>query len=249
MSRQTYEAGVPKLEGPPHFATYGDPVFEAVLAHLTSFALPACVRRLVVEEAEAGTVTVAYAVTSGSGTPRLVQRYGDLEALPWAETEMLPEGELQRLRKELEAGVKIRSDRRRGVQKIEELNERTGRSQLVLDYLAAYHLLRDRQKFGQDTDRFWQELASMERSYAKRNVLRISGIPLSIARRLETPLFEAVLPGVGEEGYVDAPRLLLTCAFDAAARVGDSLHKKKDELAVSALMGRLEREIRTLLQR
>ncbi len=47
------------------------------------------------------------------------------------------------------------------------------------------------------------------------------------------------------EGYVDAPSVLLRSAFDAAARVGDSFHVKKDELMVGDVLGRLEREIQS----
>ena len=63
---------------------------------------------------------------------------------------------------------------------------------------------------------------------------------------LSMPLFDPTLPTVGEHGYVDAPRMLIRSALDAAARVADSLHIKKDELMVAEVMGRLEREIRTV---
>jgi hypothetical protein len=80
--------------------------------------------------------------------------------------------------------------------------------------------------------------------YADRETLRIQHIPVDIARHFVMPLFEPVLPTVGQEGYVDAPEILLHSALDAAARIGDSFHTKKDELMVADVIGRLEREIR-----
>ena len=116
----------------------------------------------------------------------------------------------------------------------------------MLAYLVAYNLMRSRQKVRQGADRFWQELISMEKSYAERDELRVHGMRTDTAGHLVAPLFEPVLPTVGNEGYIDAPRTLLTSAFDAAARVGDSIHMKKDELLVDNVMARLEREIKAL---
>jgi hypothetical protein len=126
------------------------------------------------------------------------------------------------------------------------LNEDAGRSQLVLAYLIAHNLMRGRQKMGTGADRFWQELSAMDNSFAEREVLRIKHLPVDIARHLTMPLFDPTLPTVGEHGYVDAPQMLIRSALDAAARVADSLHVKKDELMVTDVMGRLEREVRSL---
>ena len=147
---------------------------------------------------------------------------------------------------QLRAVAKSQWDRRRGAERVEALNERVGRSQILLAYLVAYHLMRSRQKVGQGADRFWHELHAMEQGYADREMVRVKGIPAAVARGLEMPLFDPVLPTVGEEGYIDAPRLLLASALDAAARLADSLHVKKDDLSVADVMKRIEREIRTL---
>jgi hypothetical protein len=48
-SRTTFDVGLPGFEGRLHFATYGDPVFQAILQQIETFPLPECVRRLEVE--------------------------------------------------------------------------------------------------------------------------------------------------------------------------------------------------------
>jgi hypothetical protein len=243
VSRELLETPPAELEGILHFATYGDPVFEAVMEHLVSFELPGCVRRLTVEEPDLGTRMASYAVFTVAGRVRLVGRYRDLEDLQLDEDATLDDAELQPMFQRLEAFGKAQSDRRRGARKIEEVNERTGQSQLTLTYLVAHNLMQSRQKTGAGADKFWQELNAMEQSYADREALRIQRIPVDVARRLVMPLFEPVLPTVGDEGFVDAPAILLRSAFDAAARVGDSFHVKKDELMVGDVLGRLERAV------
>ena len=61
-SRPMFEIGVPALERRLHFATYGDPVFDALLAHLATFDLPECIRRLEVDVPDLPVTVVAYAV-------------------------------------------------------------------------------------------------------------------------------------------------------------------------------------------
>ncbi len=190
VCREIYETGLPELEGRLHFASYGDPVFDAVLAHLASFPLPECIQRLAIRDEAFGATTAAYAITTVGGGLRLVRSYADLNELPIDEDDKIAELAIQPLRKGLETVAKIRSDRCRGVQKIEALNEKIARSQLVLAYLIAHNLMRSRQKTGCGTDRFWQELSAMEQGYADRETLRIQHIPVDIARHFVMPLFE-----------------------------------------------------------
>ncbi|MBU4233536.1 MAG: hypothetical protein L6277_06370 [Desulfobacterales bacterium] len=45
-SRETYEYGLEGFEGPLHFASYGDPVFEAVVEQILRFEPPRCVKKI-----------------------------------------------------------------------------------------------------------------------------------------------------------------------------------------------------------
>jgi len=245
-SRRSYEEGIPQLEGLLHFATYGDPAFDALMEHLASFELPGCIRRLVAEDEDLGAVMVGYAAAGSGADLRLVTRYADLESVSLDETMDLQDAEVGPLEARLESRAKARADRRHGVKRVEEENGKAARSQLALACLTAYGLMRSRQKLSQGADNFWQELTAMEQSYADRDILRINGIPAAIGRRLTMPLWEPQLPTVGEESYMDAPRILLQSAFDTAARIGDSFHVKRDDLDVNDVLGRLERELRTL---
>jgi hypothetical protein len=61
-SRITFDVGIPELEGRLHFATYGDPAFEAILTQIDAFDLPACIRRLEVDLPDVPVQVVGYAV-------------------------------------------------------------------------------------------------------------------------------------------------------------------------------------------
>jgi hypothetical protein len=129
-SRERYEEGISGLEGSLHFASYGDPVFEALMSHMTNFELPSSVRRLAVEDPDLGAATLAYAIStvgdSGLREVRLSERYSDLDTLQLVEDGVLDGTALQPLGRRLESIVKLQSDRRRGVRKIEELNDIVG---------------------------------------------------------------------------------------------------------------------------
>lgn len=247
VSRQAYDAGIPELEGTLGFATYGDPTFEALMTHLTSFALADSMRRLEVDITGTEARLVGYAVrerqTTGQEPMRLVRGWQDLNGLIPDETQAIDEVSVQHLRSQLADLARRRGEHIKGVGRIETLNEQSARGHLMLAYLVAQRLMQARRKMGSGADLFWQELASLENVYADRPMIRIKPIPVKLARRFPADLFETVLPSVGEDGYVDAPHILLDCAFDAAARLADSLRVKKDELSTADMIGRLEREI------
>jgi hypothetical protein len=249
VSRKGYDEGIPGLEGAPGFATYGDPTFETLMTHLATFELPCCMRRLDLEIPGSNARLVGYAVAdSGFGSQgpvRLVRRWRDLTGLVPDEARVVDETWAVEALGQLASLAKPRGDRFKAVGKIEAQNERSGRGQLALAYLVASRLMAARRKLS-GADRFWHELASMEKAYADRDLIRVKPIPVRVARQFPASLFEVTLPQIGDDGYVDVPQILLGCALDAAARVADSLRIKKDDVSTDDMIARLEREIAKL---
>jgi hypothetical protein len=247
VSRRAYEEGIAALDGTLRFATYGEPAFEALLDHMATFPLPACIRRLRSVSADAGIETVAYAVAcrSRSGTPeiRLVTAWSDTADLRIDEKARLTDADIGHLQDQLHRMARIELDPIRTVTAIEALNRRAGRSQLLLDYLVARSLLVTRQRLRIGCERFWDEFAAMQRQFQHRQVIRVPQIPTRFGRRLKGLFFEAVLPAQGAEGYIDAPRMLLLSALDAVGRLADGVHGPRAELTVAAVLRRLEQAI------
>jgi hypothetical protein len=81
-SRATFEVGLVGFEGRLHFATYGDPAFEAILQQVETFPLPECVRRLEIEIPDIPATVVGYAVAETAAHcrshGRLVTSWDDL---------------------------------------------------------------------------------------------------------------------------------------------------------------------------
>ncbi|WP_295887029.1 hypothetical protein [uncultured Thiohalocapsa sp.] len=100
-----------------------------------------------------------------------------------------------------------------------------------------------RQATGSGAAGFWAELANMEAAHEARGPIRVRPIQRNLARALDQELFPVRLPRIGDDGYVDAPKTLRRSAYDAAARVADALHKKKDDLTTEEMLAQLERAL------
>jgi hypothetical protein len=161
-ARTTYDVGVPDLEGRLHFATYGDPVFEAVLRQVETFPLPGYMRRLEVQVRGASASMVGYAVAEqnvdGTTRCRLVTSIHDLVALQLNEAVELTTPEIESVRQALMEIAQRECAATQAFARVEAANERAGRSQVLLDYLVARDLMRSRQQTGSSEPGFWREV-------------------------------------------------------------------------------------------
>ena len=134
VSRRTFDVGIPTFEGRLHFATYGDPVFEAILQQIEAFPLPDGIRRLEVEVPDVPATIVGYAVAERDAEGQLrcglVTSWHDLAARQLNESRSLSEPDLEPLHQRLRDMGRQEFAMTRAVPRIEALNERAGRSQL-----------------------------------------------------------------------------------------------------------------------
>jgi helicase-like protein/SNF2 domain-containing protein len=246
-SRTTFDVGLPTFEGRLHFATYGDPAFEAVLQHIEAFPLPECVQRLEVGVPEIPVTVVGYAVAERNSEDqpcyRLVTTWHDLATLQLDVSRSLSEAEVEPLRQRLSARARQEFAITQAVPWIEALNERAGHSQLLLGYLVAHGLLQSRLQTGAAEALFWREMQALEAICQGRDSLRVRHIPTTLGRRLAGLLFDLDLPSIGGEGYIDAPQPLLHAFIEAVCRVANGLKRRRADLATAEVISRLEREI------
>jgi helicase-like protein len=246
----TFEVGLAGFEGRLHFATYGDPIFEAILQQIETFPLPACIQRLEVEIPEVSATVVGYAVAQrgadGRSDCRLVTSWRELASLSLDEAANVSVDDGESLRQRLSTMAREELTMPQAVPRIEAHNERAGGSQRLLDYLAARGLLQSRLQTGSSEVLFWREVQALESIAQGRDMLRIRHIPAALAGRLSGVLFDLNLPSVGEEGYVDAPPPLIQSALDAMCRLADGLKRRRADLTTAEVFNRLEREIERL---
>jgi len=248
--RSVFDAGVPELEGMLHFATYGDPAFQAILDQIGQFDLPGCIRRLEVQIEGVPAKIVGYAAAhldeEGNTVCRLITAIRDLEDLRITEGVDLTEEELAPLHKRLMEMTRAEFQTIQAVPRIEGLNEQTGRSQIALSLLVMKYLLETRRYQERGDALIWREISSLEGIFQDKEIIRAT-IPTSIGSHLTGLLFDLVLPGTGEAGFVDAPRPLLMSALEASCRLANGMKAKKSELSTDQFLGRLDREIERVL--
>lgn len=251
VSRELYEEGLGDGGVRVHFASYGDQFFEAVLAHLSSFELPQCVRRISVPVAGMdGVEVVGYAaVCRGAGgmrQVRLVRGWNDLKELQLVEEESLAEGEIEPLRQELVRVTREEFEPYLAADRIERDNVRAARAQEMLNFLVIRDLLEVRARSAGDGAFFWPALREVESLFDKREEIYVPDLPAAALRPVAGDLlFECQVQTVGDKASLSAPRVLARAAMDAASRLADSMKVKKSELRVETVLARLQREAET----
>ncbi|WP_338824033.1 RNA polymerase-associated protein RapA [Moorella humiferrea] len=245
VSRELYEQGLAAEGKSLHFASYGDPVFEGVLAHMNSFALPQCVRRLAVPvPGMEGMEMVGYAAAcreeGGSRVVRLILSWRDLENLRLAEGETLGMEEVEPLREKLTKIAREEFEHYRAAERIERLNIRAARAQEMLDLLVIADLLQV--KAGQDREGVLLSTALREvESQCANSEKLIIVVPAEPLRSVaDDLLFDCRITPVGDTTSFLAPRLLIRAAIDAASRLAGGM---KRDLQVADMLSRLRREV------
>lgn len=250
VDRGLYDAGIPDLEGRLHFATYGDPIFQAVLDAVARFELSGCVRRLTASVPGLPVEVVGYAVAcveGGQRGVRLITSSAQLEGLTLdAEAELSP-AEVAPLQEQLQEMAREEFGLVSRFEQVETANLRAGYSQLALDYLLMVSLLEARQRMGQGDEGFWAAVRDVEELIADRGSMPITRLPADSVRKLSGLLFEPVVPTLGQEGHLSAPYVALHAALEAICRLAEGMRERKADLRLEAVLDRARREVQRLL--
>ncbi|MGE5593993.1 MAG: helicase-related protein [Betaproteobacteria bacterium] len=248
-SREVYEEGLGEIEGRIHFASYGDPFFEAILAQVEKFELPGCVRRISVPvPGMEGLEMVGYAVAcigpGGVREARLVRAWKDLEGLQLAEDALLTEDEVEPLRHELFRIAREEFQQYPAAGRIERENVRAAHAQEMLDLLVIRDLLEIKARPAGEGALFWPVLREVAALFEDRNQILISGLQADDLRLIARDVpFDCPIPHVGDRIHLQAPRILGRVAVDAACRLAYSLKVGKQDLTLETMLARLRREV------
>lgn len=249
VSRELYERGSAGGGSRVHFASYGDPCFEALLAQVGRYEMPPCIRRICTTVPELdGVEMVGYAVVctgpEGTRQVRLVKRWADLEGLEVLEHERLSEDEVEAITKTLEEIARSELNHHRVAARIERDNLRAARGQKALSLLVARSLLEARGRYAGDGGLFGPVLREVQSLFEQRPQIIASDLPARVIRPVvDDFLFDVSCPSLGANGHAYVSRILARSAIDAAAQLADSMKVRKSELVLKAVLARLEREI------
>ena len=249
VSRALYEEGLAGSDGGRvHFASYGDPYFDAVLEYFDRFGLPACVRRIAVFVSGLdGVEVVGYAAacrgTGGIREVRLIRAWPELINLALAEEEALTEAEVAPLRAELERLAEEEFRPCLAAARIERENVRAALAQEMLNFLVIRSLLAGRARFAGEGAFFSPVLREVSALFEDREQILVDDLPADALRPLTGDLlFDCTVPVVGAEAHLLAPRILARSAIDAVNRLVEALKLRRSELRVEMVLARLQRE-------
>jgi superfamily II DNA or RNA helicase len=253
VSRDLFDQGLDDIHYDIRFASYGDPVFDAIMENTTSYALPPCVRRITVPlpGIEDGEMVCYAALETTAGRAckvRLVKAWQDLEGLELANNDALTEADIESLRKELRQQARVELTPYLAAGRIEKDNLRAALAQELLAFTVMHSFLWDKARIVGKEALFWPAHEEFESMFREREPIAADGIPAKMIRELSNDLlFKTQIPKMGDTIFLSVPRVLGQAALDAGRRLADSMKVKKSDLLVETMLDRLKREANDLL--
>ncbi len=242
--RDLFERGIQGCDAPLHFASYGDPVFDAILEQVNGFGLPACVARLsvVLEKFDAEVVAFLAAVRNEKGEKgtRLICSFKDLRGIELDEDCSVTDSQIQREKKELEAIVREEFMPLEAVERIEKDNILASKAQTTLSMVTGYALLNELDV--SDNEQFWPLVKILDRKIEGKEVITVSNLWAEPLRQFSGNfLFKVSIPALGNSAKLEAPGLMAMSAVDTCCRIAGSIRRKKSEITIGEVLDRLER--------
>lgn len=247
VDRVLYDKGLPGESRPIHFASYGDPVFEAILQMVEQFDLPATVRRLAVQEEGIVGEMVGYAVLEsadkGADNCRLVCSMADSDSLVLTEDgEALLEDASSTLIPVLQRKLTEEGGPSRAAEHVTRSNRRAALAQQRFSLYVAHRLLSSGDIDGEDP--FYPKINGMAEQFDSGDMVPVYNLSVSGLQEIQSDLmFDISVPKVGRVANIRVPSLLAKAAVDAACRVADSFRRRRREITVGEVLERLGKEI------
>lgn len=186
-SRVLYERGSPEIHAELHFAAWGEPVFEAVLAAVLACDTPRCMRRIEAAVPGSNATLIGYAVATTHGV-RLVKSIAELSGLSLDANAELGDEHVAPLRGELEALAREEGRSCTAADWVETINEEAGRTEEAMHCFAAARLL---EYIATDQDMLFRPaLAALQNQLAEHEVVRIAHVPANLVRAQRQLLFD-----------------------------------------------------------
>jgi superfamily II DNA or RNA helicase len=233
--RDLFEKELPDPAAPLYFASYGDPVFDNLLAAFADYDIPPCIVRLTEPVSGTKVEVIAYAAAcltaDGSNEIRLITCWQQLQGLHLDESVDIQETHLTAVREALHEMVRLEFEPTRSVDRIENNNQIAAQAQMILNLLIAD---RSFPPFGKtESDGFWPAVSEWDQILETRDKLIVPKINAELLRKIQPILLcEIPVPRAGDETDLSLPVIQVAAAIDAACRIADSLKIKKSDVTI-----------------
>ncbi|MCF7668414.1 MAG: DEAD/DEAH box helicase family protein [Verrucomicrobia bacterium] len=249
VDQELYEQGATADEYTLHFASYGEPVFENILNAINQFDLPPCVKRISKYESNIGVELIAYAAAcisaQGESEIRLITRYSDIQNLVLDEDRTLSDNELSEVHREFEKIKRNEFEATLSIDRLINENERAGKAHAALNLLVADSLFPVFNKNEQDN--FRDDIRDKDKLIEERDDLIVSNLPtLELSKIRKYLLFDLSIPKTGDTTNLTLPISIIESAVNTACRLANSLEKKKSDLTIGKVKGRIRKELKDI---
>ena len=243
-ARDIFEQGVRGCDEPIHFASYGDPVFDAILEHVESFGFPSCVKQLAVPiegfDAEVVAFTAAVREQNGETETRLVCSLKDMEGVELCEDCQITDSQIQEMEGALQARAREEFMPMQAAERIEKDNIRASDAQTALSMVTGFALLNDLDL--PESEPFWPIVRMLDNNNEGKEVLTLSNLWAEPLRPFkENFLFHVIIPAIGHSARLEAPGLMAISAVDTCCRIASAIRRKKSEITIGEVLDRIER--------
>ncbi|SDU41283.1 helicase-related protein [Geopseudomonas guangdongensis] len=240
VDRELMDVGLPGEE-PLHFASYGDPVFDHLLTHLTALAEAGGAVQVILAESDGiRQAAIAFCDTE-SGASRLAQKFDELES-HGVSGDVVPDATLNGYAEKVAEDAQLIARTLLRVGAVERLNQQQAAAQVLTNNLTLQRLMDASLRRGHTKDLATELLRDVEGHVVRRERgLRISEISDSYKSCLGHGLIQPVWMQSGGIGHLDVPKVMMESALDVGYRLIEKTKKKKSELTASELIQRLER--------
>lgn len=247
VDRGIYEKGGNHLPGPLHFATYGDPVFDTLLRHVTEdFKLPGGVVTLEVPNGSRPGPVTGLGLAVGNGL-RLVTSLADLpDSLETEDDPPEPEA-LKILEKELarrerthpgEGPLTIETSER-----ILSLNLRAENAERGAERFLGRSILLSLRALGFTEDSLFYEVQTwLDNNLSGKPHHNIPALELAPLREVASELiWDLNIPQMSTHGDLSIPGRLLMAALDTASREAEAMKVARARLTAGMVADRLKK--------
>lgn len=221
-----------------HFATYGDPVFEQLLAFLVEQSDKTTAFRVMTsQQGNISTTAIAFCDASG----RAVMLTSVKQALQQKALSPPPcDDKIKRLFAKLDGYGKDQIQKLNKIDRMEKNNQLQAQAQVLLNNQIVRSLMSSKLKTSKLEDNASILLKALEEQLRGRDTgIRISNVPRDMEQKLKAGLLIPHFPKQGN-GTIDPPTLLERTALESLVRRIDATHKGK-KLTASEVIKTIER--------
>ncbi len=257
--RKLYDEGTDALEGKLHFASYGEPVFNAVLEQINQFELPSCVRRISVIPEGLRSEYLAYLVadkSTGATQVKMVMEIAQTESVILDEDYRISAEDIHQFQNRLARLADEEFQFIRGAHRLELDNQRATFAQATLALGVIVGLLEFWRKMGRLQGDFRRDVADLENFIAQRFAgkggITVHNIPKEPMdkTKVATLLFPAAPKMADPSWYLqEASSPVLYAGLAAAKRIADRMKRDRSKLSTDAVMKRMKKEMTRLASR